>query len=82
MYGGISMEDRVIFNNDYCKSCGLCVLFCPTDVIFISKNLNALGYRAATVENQDGCISCGKCAQICPDQVISVYRPDRKATSV
>ncbi|MDF2557702.1 MAG: 2-oxoacid:ferredoxin oxidoreductase subunit delta [Bacillales bacterium] len=75
------MEERVIFSKDYCKSCGLCVRVCPTNVIFIGKDLNTLGYRAATVENQDGCISCGKCAQICPDLVISVYRPERKVAT-
>ena len=69
------MEKRVVFNEDICKSCGLCIQVCPTNVIFLADYLNGKGYRAADVTNQDNCISCAKCAQICPDSVISVYRP-------
>ena len=69
------MEKRVVFNEGICKSCGLCVQVCPTNVIFLADYLNGKGYRPADVTNQDNCISCAKCAQICPDSVISVYRP-------
>jgi 2-oxoglutarate ferredoxin oxidoreductase subunit delta len=68
------LDKRVVFNEDICKSCGLCVQVCPTNVIFLADYLNGKGYRPAAVTNQEQCISCAKCAQICPDCVISVYR--------
>ena len=69
------LEKRVVFNEGICKSCGLCVHVCPTNVIFLADYLNGKGYRPAAVVDQENCISCGKCGQICPDSVISVYRP-------
>ncbi|WHY01913.1 4Fe-4S binding protein [Neobacillus sp. DY30] len=69
------MEKRVVFNENGCKSCGLCVQVCPANVIFLADYLNGKGYRPAAVTKQEKCISCGKCAQLCPDSVISVYRP-------
>ncbi|WP_045523127.1 4Fe-4S dicluster domain-containing protein [Neobacillus niacini] len=68
------MEKNVVFKEDNCKSCGLCVQVCPTNVIFLADYLNGKGYRPAAVIDQDNCISCAKCAQICPDSVVSVYR--------
>ncbi|MFJ5715103.1 4Fe-4S dicluster domain-containing protein [Neobacillus sp. NPDC093127] len=69
------MEKKVVFNEDNCKSCSLCVQVCPTNVIFLTDYLNGKGYRPAAVVDQENCISCAKCAQICPDAVIAVYRP-------
>lgn len=69
------MEKRVVFNQDNCKSCGLCVKVCPTNVIFLADYINLNGYRPAAVKDQEHCISCAKCGQICPDAVISVYKP-------
>lgn len=71
-------ERRVVFQEDYCKSCSLCLNVCPQDIIYLSNQLNGKGYRPATVTDQDACISCMKCAQICPDAVITVYRPEKK----
>jgi 2-oxoglutarate ferredoxin oxidoreductase subunit delta len=71
----VTVDKRVVFNEDICKSCGLCVQVCPTNVIFLADYLNGKGYRPAAVTDQDHCISCAKCAQICPDCVISIYRP-------
>lgn len=76
------MDKRVVFNEEICKSCSLCVEVCPTNVIFLSDYLNEKGYRPAQVVNQDGCISCTKCARICPDSVITVYKPVKKKQSV
>lgn len=71
------MDKKVIFNEETCKSCGLCVHVCPTNVIFLADYLNGKGYRPATVTDQEHCISCAKCAQICPDSGITVYRPEK-----
>jgi 2-oxoglutarate ferredoxin oxidoreductase subunit delta len=76
------LEKRVIFKEEICKSCGLCVQVCPTNIIFLADYLNGKGYRPASVLNQEKCISCAKCAQICPDSVISVYKPVKVLQSV
>ncbi|WP_349237101.1 4Fe-4S binding protein [Bacillus sp. REN3] len=76
------MEQRVVFKEETCKSCQLCVKACPTNVIYLADYLNAKGYRPAVVTDQDSCISCGKCAQMCPDSVITVYRPEKARQTV
>jgi len=65
---------RVVFNEDRCKGCELCITVCPKKIIFMSDRMNARGFRPATVTDQDACISCALCARICPDTVIEVYR--------
>ena len=76
------MEMKVIFNEEICKSCGLCVQVCPTNIIFLADYLNGKGYRPAAVVDQDNCISCAKCGQICPDSVITVFRSEKKKQMV
>jgi 2-oxoglutarate ferredoxin oxidoreductase subunit delta len=76
------LEQKVIFNERNCKSCGLCIQVCPTNVIFLADYINGNGYRPAFVKDQDDCISCAKCGQICPDSVITVYRPEKKRQTV
>ncbi|MCT8138854.1 4Fe-4S binding protein [Anaerobacillus sp. CMMVII] len=76
------MEKRVIFNEDICKGCALCVNVCPQDIIKISETINLKGYHPAYVEDQEACTSCTACGRICPDGVITVYRPiERKNAS-
>ena len=72
------MDKRVIFKEEICKGCELCINVCPTNVIKVSEKINVKGYHPAIVENQDGCISCAACARICPDSVITVYRPIKR----
>jgi 2-oxoglutarate ferredoxin oxidoreductase subunit delta len=68
------MEARVVFAEDRCKSCGLCVNVCPRKIIFISERINALGYRPAAVTDQERCTSCTLCARMCPDTAIEVFK--------
>jgi 2-oxoglutarate ferredoxin oxidoreductase subunit delta len=76
------MEKKVIFNELFCKSCGLCVHVCPTNVIFFADYINAYGYRPAAVADHEDCIGCAKCAQVCPDSVITVYKTDKQKQTV
>jgi 2-oxoglutarate ferredoxin oxidoreductase subunit delta len=76
------LEKKVVFNEEICKSCSLCVEVCPTNVIFLADYLNGKGYRPAAVVDQENCISCAKCGQICPDTVITVFRPVKKEQMV
>lgn len=75
------MEKRVVFNQDICKGCGLCVNVCPKSIINISETINLKGYQPAYVDDQESCISCAACGRICPDGVITVYRPVERKTA-
>lgn len=66
-------KGRVVVDEAYCKSCGLCVVACPKKVLRISDHLNPRGYRPAE-QFSDGCIACSMCAMSCPDAVIEVYK--------
>ncbi len=69
------LRGRVIFDEDICKGCGLCVSVCPTDIISLEESrVNRKGYHPAGVEEMDKCIGCQNCAMICPDLVITVER--------
>ncbi len=58
-----------------CKSCGLCVKFCPKQVISIGDTRNAKGHYNAVVD-QAGCIGCGTCALVCPEAAIDILREE------
>lgn len=55
----------VTINETWCKSCGICVHFCPKKVL-------ELGQFHAVVANPDQCTGCRMCENLCPDFAISV----------
>jgi len=67
--------ERVVFNEELCKACGLCIAVCPKKIIVLADYINSNGYQPATIINQESCKSCAACGRVCPDGVISVYRP-------
>ena len=66
---------NIIFNEENCKGCGLCITACPKKLIELDKNIiNKKGYNPASVKDKDACTTCGQCAIICPDVVIKIER--------
>ncbi|NPV70887.1 MAG: 4Fe-4S binding protein [Firmicutes bacterium] len=65
---------RVVFNEERCKACELCVAVCPRKIINLSERINRMGFRSAEVREQDKCTSCTLCARMCPHIAIEVYR--------
>ncbi|OPL08424.1 MAG: hypothetical protein AVO33_10735 [delta proteobacterium ML8_F1] len=55
---------EVKINPDWCKGCGNCVSFCPTNVLAIDH------HGKSTMVNREGCILCGMCEKLCPDFAI------------
>lgn len=48
---------------DWCKGCGICVAFCP-------KNVLELEDDKVVIKRRDDCIQCGQCELRCPDYAI------------
>jgi len=69
-----AVKGKVVFKDERCKACGLCIEVCPTHILALSDNINQNGYHPAYCVNMDQCIACKSCATICPDNVITVYR--------
>jgi len=60
---------EVKIREERCKSCGLCVHFCPKKVLDFSERRNAQGYRVVYPRFPEKCTSCGICYLVCPDIV-------------
>jgi 2-oxoglutarate ferredoxin oxidoreductase subunit delta len=70
-------EERVsrgtlVIDVDKCKGCELCITACPPNVLVMSTDVNAIGYRYPQLN--PGCTGCTACQLVCPDFVFSVYR--------
>jgi len=55
-----------IINREWCKGCGICVHFCPKNVLEMDEQDKAFAARP-----QD-CICCQLCEIRCPDLAIEV----------
>jgi 2-oxoglutarate ferredoxin oxidoreductase subunit delta len=64
---------QVIVDSKYCKSCGLCIYFCPKKELKISKKKNKKGYFCVEFSGYE-CTGCLRCALICPDAAIKIVR--------
>jgi 2-oxoglutarate ferredoxin oxidoreductase subunit delta len=59
-----------------CKQCGLCIDFCPTQVLQVSDEINEKGYHLPKLveapEKGKICLACGFCQVVCPEYAIWV----------
>jgi 2-oxoglutarate ferredoxin oxidoreductase subunit delta len=63
---------RVYVIPSRCKECRFCIDFCPRDVLLLSKETNAKGYRYAVVApgKEEACVHCEFCSLVCPEYAI------------
>ena len=55
-----------IINTEWCKGCGICVHFCPKDVLGLDER------EKVFVKDATACICCKMCELRCPDLAIEV----------
>ena len=65
-FGGDKMKSEITIKMARCKGCGICVAFCPKQVLALDE----LG--KVHVRNGEACIACGQCELRCPDYAIFV----------
>ncbi len=75
-------KGRIVFADDRCKGCGLCVDACPVGIIALDRSaINARGYNPARCTEPERCTGCANCAVMCPDIVITVLREKAMAAA-
>jgi 2-oxoglutarate ferredoxin oxidoreductase subunit delta len=62
-------EVKLVINAEWCKGCGICVAFCPKQVLKLNRKEKA---EAARIE---ACTACRMCERRCPDLAIEVSIP-------
>ena len=65
------LYDQIIFR-DWCKACGICIAFCPKNVIGRDSN------GTPVIERPDDCIGCRFCEIHCPDFAITIQERNGK----
>ena len=56
-------EKKLALNVEWCKGCGICVEFCPKQVLELIDG-------KIRIKDIDACIKCGQCELRCPDYAI------------
>nr|WP_035246180.1 4Fe-4S binding protein [Desulfogranum mediterraneum] len=66
------------FYRDWCKACGICMAFCPKQIISADKA------GKPVIKEPEKCIGCRFCEIHCPDFAITVSesRPKRRKDDV
>ncbi|MEW6724366.1 MAG: 4Fe-4S binding protein [Bacillota bacterium] len=67
-------KNSVVFSEERCKGCELCVTACPKQIIRMGEHINTKGFHPATIVDPEKCIGCAFCARMCPDMVIEIHR--------
>jgi 2-oxoglutarate ferredoxin oxidoreductase subunit delta len=64
--------DRIEIYKGWCKKCGICIAFCPRDILEKGED----GYPV--VKNPEKCTECGLCEIRCPDFAIVVNKNEQE----
>lgn len=65
---------KIDVKKEWCKGCGICVAFCPKNVLAINEE------GKVYVKDPEQCAGCGNCTMYCPDFAISTGRPENEET--
>lgn len=56
-------DKTLTLKKEWCKGCGICVAFCPKNVLDLVDGI-------INIKDIDACIQCGQCELRCPDYAI------------
>lgn len=62
----------VTINENWCKGCNLCILFCPVKALQPAAHLNQRGMHPPELGFAERCNSCRLCELVCPDFAVTV----------
>ncbi|MBO5492060.1 MAG: ferredoxin family protein [Pyramidobacter sp.] len=62
------MSSQITINRKWCKSCGICVAFCPKKVFDADRD------GAPVVARPQDCVACTLCVMRCPDFALKVEK--------
>jgi 2-oxoglutarate ferredoxin oxidoreductase subunit delta len=65
---------QIEINQDWCKSCYICVEMCPKKVYVKSDKVSRKGTRPVEISNLAECTGCMRCELLCPDLAIAVLK--------
>jgi 2-oxoglutarate ferredoxin oxidoreductase subunit delta len=65
-----SRKQDIRIIKDRCKGCQLCVIYCPTDTLIMSDEVNEKGNFVPIVKDINLCKGCNLCFKFCPDFAI------------
>lgn len=69
------MSATLTFDIERCKSCGLCVAFCPKKILELDQSTtNKQSVHPVKITDVEACIACAGCALMCPEGVIAIYK--------
>ncbi len=63
---------KLVINREWCKGCGICVHFCPKQVLELDSEEKAVAVRP------EDCICCMLCELRCPDLAVEVETEEVK----
>ena len=63
---------RLGVNTAWCKGCGICVTFCPKQVLGMEKG-------KVKILDEAKCVRCGMCENLCPDFSVFLYEEEAGA---
>ncbi len=67
-------QARIEINREWCKGCGICVAFCPQEVLGLDDE------EKAVVLHPENCNLCGMCELRCPEIAVEIIQDDLPAT--
>jgi len=76
--GAPPLKGKVYIDEDLCKGCSFCVVFCPTDTLAMGGRLNYKGYHLPEVVAPEKCTGCDMCGLYCPEFAIFGVRQKKK----
>ncbi len=68
----MSKRVKITIDRELCTGCGICIEFCPVDVLGQSDDLNQYNNYFPEVIAENECIVCRRCELYCPDFAIEV----------